>query len=253
MIKLTTFGVMCKEPSIDLLRSFLNLGRAGDWLTLSNRSGADFNFLPEGGFDDNQRSLSMKYVNNKTPIIDAEPISTVLPSNVAENIIDSGNTSSEGELPSVHPSTSSFPEKSKAAGKRKLTADALREEFPSARELKDATNCHWVVAHNKCNEALQDLDKNLLVSDMRSEIEALQGQEIDGLRQDKAAIVTKVVLDASMKLVHSDKMGVLVARLVKAAIIHGRCTTFEEVAKLKEPFILEKMPGYCTSSKEEYD
>ncbi|GKC92815.1 hypothetical protein Tco_1158257, partial [Tanacetum coccineum] len=64
-----------------------------------------------------------------------------------------------------------------AARKRKLCADALREgshrrapaqaskvvddastpldvdndpdihEFPSARELKDATDCHWVVAH----------------------------------------------------------------------------------------------------------
>nr|GEU55337.1 hypothetical protein [Tanacetum cinerariifolium] len=37
--------MMCKanggEPSLDLLRSFLNLGRAGDWLTLSNRGGAD--------------------------------------------------------------------------------------------------------------------------------------------------------------------------------------------------------------------
>ncbi|GKF17784.1 hypothetical protein Tco_0062702, partial [Tanacetum coccineum] len=27
----------------------------------------------------------------------------------------------------------------------------------------------------------------------------------------------------------------------------------EEVAKLKEPFILEKMPDYRTSSKDEYD
>ncbi|GKA71829.1 hypothetical protein Tco_0778045 [Tanacetum coccineum] len=256
MIKLTTFAVMCKayggEPSVDLLRSFLNLGRAGDWLTLSNRGGVDvpkalikpvthlenwkgsffyienkiipskypklllednkldkksfkdkipvqpqtdplsfmiqgvdgeFNFLPEGGFDDNQGSLSAKSENNETPIIDAEPISTVLPSNVADNIIDSSNTSSDDELPPVHPSTSSFPEvgeKSKAAGKRKLAADALREgshhraqkapvqvskvagdastpldvdsdpdihEFPSARELKDAIDCHWVVAY----------------------------------------------------------------------------------------------------------
>nr|GEW26897.1 hypothetical protein [Tanacetum cinerariifolium] len=31
-----------------------------------------------------------------------------------------------------------------------------------------------------CNKALQDLDKNLLVSDMRAEIKALQGQ-VDGL------------------------------------------------------------------------
>ncbi|GJS98561.1 hypothetical protein Tco_0819731 [Tanacetum coccineum] len=407
------------EPSVDLLRSFLNLGRAGDWLTLSNRGGADvpkalikpvthlenwkemdfrsfmiqgvdgeFNFLLEGGFDDNQGSLSAKSVNNETPIIDAEPISTVLPSNVADNIIDSSNTSSDDELPLVHPSTSSFlevGEKSKAAGKRKLAADALREgshhrarkapvqaskvagdastpldvdsdpdihgkfePFPSARELKDATDCYWVVAHvtppswkhhlrdisieqlcdihdraymhqavldnmlnsttqelisalhkakascnairdreikrdkayaeleKKCNESLQDLDKNPLVSDMRSEIETLQGQ-VNGLHNEYDMLLLKErkwasyeqtlsILHAKVECLESererlkaseiqvfDEMGVLVARLVREAIIHGRCTTFEEVAKLKEPFVLEKMPEYRTSSKDEYD
>ncbi|GKA40463.1 reverse transcriptase domain-containing protein [Tanacetum coccineum] len=84
-----------------------------------------------------------------------------------------------------------------------------------------------------------------------SEIQVLQ--EIDSLRQDRAAIVSKVFLDASMKLVHIDETGVLIARLIRATIIHGRCTTFKEVAKFKEPFILEKMPGYRTSSKDEYD
>ncbi|GKE85903.1 hypothetical protein Tco_1559645, partial [Tanacetum coccineum] len=45
MVKLTTFSVMCKayggEPTVDLLRSFLNLGPAGDWSTLSNRGSTD--------------------------------------------------------------------------------------------------------------------------------------------------------------------------------------------------------------------
>ncbi|GKE02336.1 hypothetical protein Tco_1390319 [Tanacetum coccineum] len=45
MVKLTTFAVMCKayggEPTVDLLRSFLNLGPAGDWLTISNRGSVD--------------------------------------------------------------------------------------------------------------------------------------------------------------------------------------------------------------------
>ncbi|GKF07038.1 hypothetical protein Tco_0041262, partial [Tanacetum coccineum] len=99
------------EPSVDLFRSFLNLGRASDWLTLSNRGGADS-------------------MNNETPIIDAEPISVVLHANVADNIIDSNNTSSNDELPLVHLPTYFLPEvgeKSKAIGKRKLGADALRE------------------------------------------------------------------------------------------------------------------------------
>ncbi|GKB07084.1 hypothetical protein Tco_0835317 [Tanacetum coccineum] len=355
-------GAYGGEPSVDLFRSFLNLGRTGDWLTLSNRGGVDvpkalikpvtrlenwkgvdgeFNFLPEGGFDDNQGSLSAKSVNNETPIIDAEPIYTVLPSNVADNIIDSSNASSDDELPPVHPSTSSFPEvgeKSKVAGKRKLTADALREgsyhrarkapvqvskvagdastpldvdsdpdihEFPSARELKDAIDCHWVVAyvtppswkqhlrdisieqlcdihdraymrqsvnglHNEYGRLLLEKRKcanyeqtlsilHAKVEGFEFERERLKAseiqvlQEIDSLRQDMAAIVSKVVPDAAMKLVHSDETGVLIARLIRAAIIHGRCTTFKEVAKFKEPFVLEKMPSYRTSSKDEYD
>ncbi|GKE30193.1 hypothetical protein Tco_1445577 [Tanacetum coccineum] len=334
---------MCKayggEPSVDLLRSFLNFGRASDWLTLSNRGGSDvpkalmkpvqrtrgnksqkacdlsswsgytfvclimcglaylFNFLPEGGLDENQGSLSAKSVNNETPMIDAEPISDVHPSNVAENIVDSYNTSpGEDELSPVGPSASLYPEageKSKAARKMKLTVDAPREgfhkrdwnvpaqvskvagdastpldvdsdpdihEFPSAREIKDATDYHWVIAHvtppswkpylreisieqlydihdrayirqavldkmlnsktrelisalhkarvscdtirereiqkdkayaeleKKCNEALQDLDKNPLVSDMRAEIETLQGQ-VSGLHNEYSRLV----------------------------------------------------------------
>ncbi|GKB44615.1 hypothetical protein Tco_0889557 [Tanacetum coccineum] len=285
--------------------------------------------------------MSAKYVNNETPIIDAEPISTMLTLNVADNIIDSSNTSSDNELPQcIPPHLLSH-------------NDPDIHEFPSTRELKDATDCHWVVAHvtplswkkhlrdisikqlcdiynraymhqavldnmlnsrtqelisalhkarascdtirereikrdkayaeleKKCNEALQDLDKNPLVSDMHSEIKTLQGQtlsilhakvegleskkerlkaseiqmlqDINSLRQDRVVIVLKVVPDASMKLVHSDEMGVLIARLVRAAIIHGRCTAFEEVDKLKEPFVLENMLDYRTSSKDEYD
>ncbi|GJU36506.1 hypothetical protein Tco_0669444 [Tanacetum coccineum] len=56
--------------------------------------------------------------------------------------------------------------------------------------------------------------------------------------------VAKVVPDAATKLIHSDEMGMLVAKLVKASIIYGRCAAFDEVANLKEPFIMEKMDGY---------
>ncbi|GJZ92794.1 hypothetical protein Tco_0664859 [Tanacetum coccineum] len=311
----------------------------------------EFNFLPGGGLDENQGSLSAKSVNNETPMIDAKPISVVHPLNVAENIVDSYNTSpEEDELSPVGPSASPYPEAegfhkraqnvlaqaSKVVGDASTPLDVDSDpdihEFPSARELKDVTDCHWVIAHlisvlhkarascdairereikkdkayaeleKKCNEALQDLDKNPLVSDMRAEIETLQGQvsglhneysrlvleekkwvnyeqtlsilhakveglesererlktsetkllqEIDSLRQDRAATVTKVIPDAAMKLVHSDETSVLVTRLVKASIIHGRCVAFKEVADLKEPFVLEKMPGYHPFSKEE--
>ncbi|GKC59967.1 hypothetical protein Tco_1087565, partial [Tanacetum coccineum] len=40
---------------------------------------------------------------------------------------------------------------------------------------------------------------------------------------------------------------------IKAFMFRGRCTVFKEVANLKEPFVLEKWPGYHPSSKEEFD
>ncbi|GKC27236.1 hypothetical protein Tco_1034530, partial [Tanacetum coccineum] len=84
-----------------------------------------------------------------------------------------------------------------------------------------------------------------------SEIQLLQ--DVDSLRQNRAAVVARVTPDVVMKLIHSDEMGVLIARLVKASIIHSRCASFKEVAELKKPFVLEEMPGYHPSSKGEYD
>nr|GFB21068.1 hypothetical protein [Tanacetum cinerariifolium] len=104
--KLTTFVVMCKayggEPTVDLLRAFLNLGPAGNWLTLSNRDdlnvpraitkpithikgekGVDgkFHFLPEGSIGNEEGdSPSMVSVNNKTPVTFAKPFIAVAPS-----------------------------------------------------------------------------------------------------------------------------------------------------------------------------
>nr|GEW80724.1 hypothetical protein [Tanacetum cinerariifolium] len=122
------------------------------------------------------------------------------------------------------------------------------------------------------------LGQKSLVLDMRVKFKTLQGQvdmlygrrlefererlktletqliqEVNGLRQDRAAIVVKVVPHVATKLVPSDEMGLLVICLSKAAFLYGRCTALEEVAALKEPFELEKMPGYCPLSKKEFD
>ncbi|GJV13038.1 hypothetical protein Tco_1354579 [Tanacetum coccineum] len=103
---------------------------------------------------------------------------------------------------------------------------------------------------------------------MRSKIDTLQGHvdrlhnkysrlvlkekkwllhEIDGLRQDRVAVVSKVIPYVAMELVHSDKMGLLVARLVKTTMFHGRSTSFKEgfnqasddLATASYPFIVE--------------
>nr|GFA93515.1 hypothetical protein [Tanacetum cinerariifolium] len=201
----------CGEPSVDLLQSFLNLGHACDWLTLSNRGGVVVPkaLIKPGGFEDNQGSFFVKSVNNTTPILDVEPISTVLLANVADNIIDSNNTSFDDELPPMH----SLRWASKVAGDASspldINSDPDIHEFPSIKELKDATDCRWERLKASEIKILQEIDRN--------------------------------------------EMGVLIARLVREAIIHGRCMAFEEIAKLKEPFVLEKMPGYRMSLKDEND
>ncbi|GJW17084.1 hypothetical protein Tco_0024520, partial [Tanacetum coccineum] len=193
-----------------------------------------------------------------------------------------------------------------------VDSDSDIHEFPSAKEayMRQAVldnldkDRAYAELERKCNEALQDLDKNPLVSDMRAEIKTLQGQvdglhseygklileekkwinyehtlsslrakiegiesererlksseiqllqEIDSLKQDRADVVSKVIPNAAMKLVRSDDLGVLIAKLVRSSIIYGRCQAFEEVAAMQEPFVLEKMSGYQPSSKEEYD
>ncbi|GKC40455.1 hypothetical protein Tco_1052839 [Tanacetum coccineum] len=89
----------------------------------------EFNFLPKGGLDENRGSLSAKSMNNKTPMIDTEPISVVHPSNVYKNIIDSYNTSlKEDELSQVGPSLSpEAGEKSKVAGDVSTRLDVDRD------------------------------------------------------------------------------------------------------------------------------
>ncbi|GJZ07513.1 hypothetical protein Tco_0541306 [Tanacetum coccineum] len=339
----------------------------------------EFRFELEGGVGDGEEeSPSNRSINNEALVIDVNPLNLTLTSHVAENVRDSDDVSLEK---SVIDKAERLHKSLKATGKRKqVTGPSLKEacrklqkvppqaskfvgdvsdpldvdsdpdihEFPSARELKDSADCHFVVAHvtppswkqhlrdislekrydihdraymrhavldnmlnsrthqlmsslakarvscdvirereiekdkayaeleRKCNDALQDLDKILLCwtyaqrlrlykgrlrsyMGLESEKERLKGsetqllQEIDKLRQERATLVTKVIPHMATKLIRSDEVGLLVARLVKVAIFHGRCTTFKEVAALKEPFTLEKMPGYRSSFEKEFN
>ncbi|GJU88486.1 hypothetical protein Tco_1300909 [Tanacetum coccineum] len=62
-------------------------------------------------------------------------------------------------------------------------------------------------------------------------------QEIDSLRQDKAAVVSKVVPRVATELVRSDKMGLLVAKLIKVAMFYGR--SGDDLATASYLFIAE--------------
>nr|GEY36262.1 hypothetical protein [Tanacetum cinerariifolium] len=121
------------ESTVNLLCSFLNLARAGNWLTLSNRGlktswkhspkepviyyqgqemdfrsfmmqeiDGEFKFLPEGCNDYNQCSPSLKSVNNEAPVIDEKPLTSVHPSNFIEDVTNSDDASAgDNENPLV--------------------------------------------------------------------------------------------------------------------------------------------------------
>ncbi|GKB46160.1 hypothetical protein Tco_0896913 [Tanacetum coccineum] len=317
-----------------LRRCRASRGRFPYWSFMLGGFDGELNFLPTKVASEGRNSPSAKSVNNNAPVIDATPLSSIYPSNVVENVADSDDPSyREDEKSLIGPSLSPHPEASKKfkiLSKRKVAYGAPRKalppkvqkasvraskvageastpldddsdsdihEFPLAKELKDVTDCHWVVAHvtppswkqhlreisieqlcdihdraymrqvldkdrayaeleRKCNEALQDLDKNPLVSDMRAKIKDLQGQ-VDGLhnslKRDRVVVVSKVIPYTAMKFISNDDLGVLIAKLVRSSIIYGRCQAFEELAAIEEPFVLENMSGYRPSSKEEYE
>ncbi|GJS46231.1 hypothetical protein Tco_0596352 [Tanacetum coccineum] len=246
------------------------------------------------------------YHRRQALVINAEPISVMHPSNIAKNIMDSRNTSSEeGGLSLIGHDAPSYLEvctKLKVAEKRKVDVGSHGEDpyrkapkkFPSAKELKDTNDCLWVISHvtppswkqylreiiieqlcdihdkaymrkavldnvlnGRARELFSALPKARASCDtIRERVRLMVStllQEVDSLRKDSVAVVARVISDVAMKLIRSDEMGVLIARLVKASIIHGRCTTFEEVAELKKLSILEEMSGYRPSSKEEYN
>nr|GEV38087.1 hypothetical protein [Tanacetum cinerariifolium] len=137
-------------------------------------------------------------------------------------------------------------------GLRSLSMHFIKPELlvmPSKKERKNKL-VNYEQTLSTLHARVKDLEskrEKLKVS------EAQLLQEIDSLKHDRAVVMTKVVPDAAMKLIQSDEMGILVAKLVKESMFHGRFSVLEEVANFKEPFVLEKMSGYRPSSKEEFD
>ncbi|GKA59780.1 hypothetical protein Tco_0759093 [Tanacetum coccineum] len=197
MVKLTTFAVMCKayggKPSVDLLRSFLNLSPAGNWLTLSYKGASgipstltkpithlerwkgSFFFIekkiisskyPQLLLEDNKLdkksfkdkipthpqedplilgiSPSTKSVNNEAPIIQAELITTIPPSGLVENIDDFDDALSNQDDVVPPPASKTTGVASKPLN---MDNDPDIHEFLTAKELKEAVDCHFVVAN----------------------------------------------------------------------------------------------------------
>ncbi|GKD62538.1 hypothetical protein Tco_1300047 [Tanacetum coccineum] len=168
MVKLTTFAMMCKayggKPSVDLLRSFLNLGPVElllgenkldkksfkdkvplhpemdplyDQIAMSFMLGGvdgELNFLLAEVASKVRNSPSTKSINDNAPVIDVTPLSSVYPSNVVENVVNSDDpTYGEDEQTLIGPYLSHHPEASKKfkiLGKRKVASGAPGKALP---------------------------------------------------------------------------------------------------------------------------
>ncbi|GJY20398.1 hypothetical protein Tco_0392964 [Tanacetum coccineum] len=140
------------EPDVEKMdfRSFMVEGVNGE-----------FHFLPEGGANDEGSSPSTKFVNNEALVIDVEPLTAVHPSEFAENISDSDNAPSkkdeitfvgrfvDGKAQTQKVGVSSKASKASGDASNPLDVDSDPDihEFPSAKEIKDYADCHWVVTH----------------------------------------------------------------------------------------------------------
>ncbi|GJX17097.1 hypothetical protein Tco_0217929 [Tanacetum coccineum] len=83
-------------------------------------------------------------------------------------------------------------------------------------------------------------------------VKASLRREIEELKKDRRDVVSKVIPDVAIELVHSDELGRLVGMLVSSAITYGRCRAYEQVAAMKEPIDLSKAKGYRYSYKKEH-
>ncbi|GKB97542.1 hypothetical protein Tco_0983679 [Tanacetum coccineum] len=110
----------------------------------------------------------------------------------------------------------------------------------------------WVGYHQSLS-TLESKVTSLEAEKARLEVvEVSLRKEVEGLKQDRREVVSKVVPYAAIELVHSDDMGSLVGRLVSSAILYGRCRAYEQVADMKEPFDLSKVKGYRSSYKKDH-
>ncbi|GJZ36242.1 hypothetical protein Tco_0582059 [Tanacetum coccineum] len=225
----------------------------------------EFHFEPEGGVGDGEEeSPSNTFVNNEAPIIYVNPMNFAPPSHVAKNVGDLNDVSLEK---GIVDEAERLRKSSKARGKRKqVTGPTVKEalhsdpdiyEFPSAMELKDFVDCHFVVAHAVL--------ENMLNSWTRRLMSALQKQELlvmlsgkGKLRKTRPMISlrgnTLSILRSKLEELESKRERLKVSETQLLQDINKlRCTTFKEMATLKEPFTLEKMLGYRSASEKEFN
>nr|GEX57742.1 putative ribonuclease H-like domain-containing protein [Tanacetum cinerariifolium] len=100
-----------------------------------------------------------------------------------------------------------------------------------------------VVVDNAINQRARELLK--VIEQMRGGCDVINEKEqarVQECTELNLKVVSKVGPYVAMELVQSNDMGKLVVKLVSSAIFYGRCHAFQEVASVKEPFDIIKIP-----------
>ncbi|GJT14725.1 hypothetical protein Tco_0873431 [Tanacetum coccineum] len=132
-------------------------------------------------------------------------------------------------------------------------ADVMR-----AKELSREEECEGLRA--KCEATMTDFDKNPVVLLLREKMSSLAAgaKEHKGnldrlmLESQKWLGYQVSLLALESKLLHSDELGRLVGKLISSAITFGRCRAYEQVARIKKPFVLSKVKRYRPSYEKEH-
>ncbi|GJT72743.1 hypothetical protein Tco_1032029 [Tanacetum coccineum] len=149
--------------------------------------------------------------------------------------------------------------------------EKIRGECDVVKEREKAREEECEELRIKCEATMTDFEKNptagyqvsLLTLESKvasleakktrlETIEASLWQEVDDVKRDRMEMLSKVVPYATLELVHNDELGSLVSKLVSFVVFYKRCTAFEQVAEMKEPFDLSKVKGYCPLYKKEH-
>ncbi|GKE30553.1 hypothetical protein Tco_1445937 [Tanacetum coccineum] len=218
----------------------------------------EFHFLPEGGAGDEGSSPSTKSVNSEASIIDAKPLTAVHPLELAENIGDFGDASSNKDEVTLIDRTIAekaqnrkvLPHASKASSDASNPLDV--DSDPDIHGKFLASHASYVVAHVTPPTWKQHLKEISLekLYDIH-DIAYMRQAILDNMLNNRTRKFMSTLLKARASCdairereVEKDKAYVKLER---------RCITFKEVAALKEPFDLEKIPGYRPSSKKEFN
>ncbi|GKA17881.1 hypothetical protein Tco_0697718 [Tanacetum coccineum] len=242
----------------------------------------EFHFIPEGGVGDEGSSPSTRFVNNEALTIDAEPLTDVYPSEFAENIGDSDDAPSEQDEKIRKVSPQARKVAGDASDPLDVDCDPDIHEISLEKlcEIHDKAYMRHAVLDNMLNNRTRKLMSTLSKDRDSCDVIWERERQVDRLHDEYSRLVLKekkwVKYEKTLSILCSkveaererlkssetqllDEMGLLVARLVKAAMFHGRCTDFEEVYNFqrgsffKKSLDLEKISGYRSSSKKEFD